>query len=64
MEEDVALLKKDATEKNLTYNQRNCLIIRHSEKLILHNLIEGNALVKKWAAMKTSEAQTLMKEAM
>jgi hypothetical protein len=40
-EEDVALLKKDDAEKNLTYNQRNCLVIRHSEKMILNFLMEG-----------------------
>lgn len=63
LEEDVALLKKDAAEHHLSYNQRNCLTIRHEEKMILKFLLDAHDIVKKWGAMKGSEARPLMKEA-
>ena len=51
LEEDIALLKKDEEEKHLTYNQRNCLILRYEEKNILNNLMDAYEIVKKWSAM-------------
>lgn len=39
LQEDNEILEKDDKEKTLTYNERNCILYRHGEKIILDFLL-------------------------
>ena len=51
LQEDVAILKKDEEEPILTNNERNCILFRKGEKVILRFLKEIAILVPKLAVM-------------
>lgn len=63
LDEDLALIKKHEEDKHLSYNQRNLLQLRHEEKKILQVIVDGYAIVQKWAAMDADDAKIRMAEA-
>ncbi len=57
LQEDIAILKKDDTEHNLTFNQRNCVLFRSGEKEILHFYIEFSDYITTLLGMKFKDAK-------
>ena len=52
-EEDEEILQRD----DLTFNQRNCVLFRHGEKVILHFLIDLGDLVINLLGQKFKDAK-------
>ena len=60
LEEDLEILEKDANEEDedakLTKNQKNCVLFRKSEKVILHFLKDCAKRVSQFVIMPTRKA--------
>ena len=57
LQEDMEILKLDDEEHNLTFNQRNCVILRSGEKEVLHFYIEFCDYVTTLISMKFKDAK-------
>ena len=57
LEEDNKLLAKDDEKQFLTFNQRNCVLFRQGEKVILHWFVELANYCTKILGMKWKDAK-------
>ena len=60
MQEDVDILAKNCEENNLTFNEKNCVIIRKGEKEILHYMVSCADKVSELAKLTVDEAKDQM----
>jgi len=57
LEEDNAILEKDDQEQTLSYNERNCILYRQGEKIILHFLKTCSQRFVKLLGMSQKDAK-------
>jgi len=57
LEVDEGLIEMDDKEKNLSYNERNCLLYRIGEKKILHFLLSAAEQIIPLISMNYREAR-------
>jgi hypothetical protein len=57
LQEDTEILESDDQNKLLTSNERNCVLYRHGEKVILNFLIDSSTKILKLLSLSQKEAK-------
>ena len=57
LQEDIEILKRNSEENNLTFNEKNCIMIRKGEKQILQYLVSCADKVSELAKLSFEEAK-------
>ena len=60
MQEDIEILKNNQHANDLTFNQKNCVIVRKGEKEILHYLVSIADKVSELGKLTVDEAKQQM----
>ena len=60
LQEDIEIVKKDEAENNLTFNEKNCVLIRKGEKEILEYLVSCADKAAELGKLTFSEAKEAM----